>query len=276
MNANVDTRPNFVRLPFVSEKDSAKVWKRCNEMLADWKTKHDVATDPTKCTHHRQNMLDFVWESNVLEDTLPSHLNPNDPHYNDYICSDVALQHHLEAMEFAFRFPFETLTEHFVKKIHFLMMTGKVNEHGMSINAGEYRKMSVMAGDHRFPCHESVGESMENIVDRHNSEQSKPNHDPYRLASNLFFDVVSVHPFEDGNGRTSRILWAYSLAKDGLPFVPVLGSEHAKKSQKHLVKCITKDRCMFYGDRRHLTTLTLDSVNRAWKKWNAICEKRKD
>lgn len=119
-------------------------------------------------------------------------------------------------------------------------MCGLKNEQGLSVNAGLYRTHSVMAGNHVFPSFKCVPRNMARIVKEYN-EKFTTRHDCYELASWLHYNVVSLHPFEDGNGRISRLLWCYSLMRDGLPFPAVLTSGH-KKSQKHYVQCLQRDR----------------------------------
>ena len=158
------------------------------------------------------------------------------------------------------------LTEDLIKRAHGIMMKGLRNEQGLSINAGSYRSIPVFAGCHVFPSHKCIPNRMSDIVRSYN-EKAATVHDTYELASWLHFNVVSLHPFEDGNGRISRLLWCYSLMRDGLPFPAVLSSGH-KKSQKHLVMCLKRDRDRFnVTDNPHMTTLTVVSVDRTWQEY---------
>lgn len=43
---------------------------------------------------------------------------------------------------------------------------------------------------------------------------------PVRVASTLHFDLLTIHPFKDGNGRTARLLDNLHLIREG--FVPIL------------------------------------------------------
>ena len=43
---------------------------------------------------------------------------------------------------------------------------------------------------------------------------------PIRVASTLHFDLLTIHPFKDGNGRTARLLENLHLIREG--FVPIL------------------------------------------------------
>ena len=133
------------------------------------------------------------------------------------------------------------LTEELIKHTHgVIMMQGLETDDSTKVNAGVYRTMSVHAGDHLFPSHKCVPTNMARTVAEYESKVTD-DHDHFQLASWLFFQVVSLHPFEDGNGRLSRLLWCYSLMRDGLPFPAVLTSGH-RRSQKHLVRCLEHDR----------------------------------
>lgn len=41
-----------------------------------------------------------------------------------------------------------------------------------------------------------------------------------RVASTLHFDLLTIHPFKDGNGRTARLLENLHLIREG--FAPIL------------------------------------------------------
>ncbi|RZK22877.1 MAG: Fic family protein, partial [Flavobacterium sp.] len=51
------------------------------------------------------------------------------------------------------------------------------------------------------------------------------NYDPIELAAMLHYKFVRVHPFDDGNGRTARLLMNYILMRNGLPMVVIKSTE---------------------------------------------------
>lgn len=143
------------------------------------------------------------------------------------------------------------------------MMRGLKNEQGLEVNPGAYRKSPVCTAFHIYPSHDCIPAAMARIVKEYNEKFSQP-HDQYQLASWLHFNIVTLHPFLDGNGRISRLLWCYSLMRDGQPFPTVLTSGH-EESQNHLVLCLKRDGDFFVSNNPHLTTLTVVSVNQAWE-----------
>ena len=272
--------PNLVRLPFLSTENLTNVWRDCTKRLEDWREGR-LSLELEEQKKH-QMAIKLIWETNVLEDTIPSNIllekvasvleriynNEDDIDTGRKDSGIAQMINHLKAFMYLLSHKEEHLTEDLIKETHRIMMEGLSNE-GFPVNNGEYRQSSVCAGLHVFPPHKCVPLEIKRIVKEYNERISKPDHDPHVLAAWIHFEVVSLHPFEDGNGRTSRLLWCYSLMKDGLPFPPVLTSGH-KKSQKHLVNCLKKDRDLFYSNHSHMTTLTVVSVSQGWKDFLGI------
>lgn len=59
--------------------------------------------------------------------------------------------------------------------------------------------------------------AMASLCDRYNEARLQPGTDPYRLAAELQQEYVSIHPWQDYNGGTSRLLMNWSLENSGLP-----------------------------------------------------------
>jgi len=73
----------------------------------------------------------------------------------------------------------------------------------------------------------------------------------------LFYDVITLHPFENGNGRLCRLLFSFGIMKAGVPFPVPLTTGHTK-SRNHYMKAILLAR---RGDIRELNTMALMSVD---------------
>jgi Fic family protein len=61
---------------------------------------------------------------------------------------------------------------------------------------------------------------MSNFVDWLNSKSALDLH-PVKLAAIAHYKLVHIHPFTDGNGRTSRLLMNTILMKYGFPPVVI-------------------------------------------------------
>ena len=102
----------------------------------------------------------------------------------------------------------KSVTEAVIKKIH---------EHNMKdilskSRCGKYRKVPVVVMDSqtgkihfRAPAEKDVPKLMKNFVAWLNSDDLKDLH-PVVVAGIAHYEFVRIHPFTDGNGRTSRAL----------------------------------------------------------------------
>lgn len=106
------------------------------------------------------------------------------------------------------------ITERNIKCIHQLVLKEIDNE-----NAGKYRTESVVikGATHVPPDYLLVPELMEKLI--LNYEGWNQYH-PIVRASLLHGELVKIHPFIDGNGRTARLVMNLSLMNSG--YLPVI------------------------------------------------------
>lgn len=88
---------------------------------------------------------------------------------------------------------------------------------------GMFRKGNVTAGSSYFPNYDKVERLANELVA---FIQTKMNdnlsiEDQLNLSFDAHFTLVSIHPFYDGNGRTSRLLMNYIQAFYGIPLAIV-------------------------------------------------------
>jgi len=91
---------------------------------------------------------------------------------------------------------------------------------------GDYRLLNVFAGARRFPDSGKVPALMKTLVGEINEkiDTVKTFREKCELAFDVHYRFVSIHPFADGNGRTSRLLMNYILAMFDLPICYVFKS----------------------------------------------------
>ncbi len=96
-------------------------------------------------------------------------------------------------------------------------------------NAGTWRKENVIisGSDYVFPRPQEIEEQMLKLEEWIKAERDS--YHPVIFAALLHLKFVSIHPFIDGNGRTSRLIMNLALIQDGYQLAiipPVLRSEY--------------------------------------------------
>ncbi|WP_280267694.1 Fic family protein [Nocardia wallacei] len=73
------------------------------------------------------------------------------------------------------------------------------------------------AYEYRVNTPDAIRRELQSLSDWYNNARNQPGTDPYRLAAELQQRYVSIHPFNDYNGRSSRVLMNWALEREGLP-----------------------------------------------------------
>lgn len=117
----------------------------------------------------------------------------------------------------------EPLSEWNIKNIHALILREIDNA-----NAGKYRSENVVisGAKHIPPKHHEINELMQKLMMEYQNEW-KAFH-PVVRATLIHGEFVKIHPFIDGNGRTSRLLLNFELMKNGYPPIIIKKEERAR------------------------------------------------
>lgn len=100
------------------------------------------------------------------------------------------------------------LTEEFIKKVHAVVTNGTLDD---PIDEGEYKRRPNYVGDiHTCPVN-AVHKEMKYLVDWYNDNLGKL--DTILLAIRFKYRFLVIHPFINGNGRTSRTLFNFILKR---------------------------------------------------------------
>ena len=110
------------------------------------------------------------------------------------------------------------LSEKVVKDIHALILRGIDKE-----NAGTYRRVPVLISGARHvpPQPYLIEKLMEEYFEFY--ETHKNTLHPVILSAEMHERLVSIHPFIDGNGRTSRLVMNLLLIRNGCPIANIKG-----------------------------------------------------
>lgn len=90
------------------------------------------------------------------------------------------------------------------------------------IQPGEYKKepnsVKLQNGEmFHYASPEETPAKMADLMGWYRSTQEKKELHPLALAAKLHYDFVRIHPFDDSNGRTSRLLMNYVLMRHNYP-----------------------------------------------------------
>lgn len=153
----------------------------------------------------------------------------------------------------------EPLSEWQIKSIHQLILKNIDDAH-----AGVYRRTNVIiaGADHLPPDALHVESEMQAFIKWY--REKAPALHPIERAARVHADFVKIHPFTDGNGRTSRLLMNLELMKDGYPPV-VFPVERRLEYYEALDAAHTKQ------DYKPFLTLSAEVVEAGFKPyWHAL------
>ncbi len=135
------------------------------------------------------------------------------------------------------------LTEYILKQLHGLILRG-INKN----NAGKYRSVNVMisGSTHKPPEPFMLSKLMEDYFMFY--ELHKKTMHPVLLSAEMHERLVTIHPFIDGNGRTSRLIMNLILMQHGFPITNISGDKQNRLSYYNSLESVrvNNDKNKFY------------------------------
>ena len=176
--------------------------------------------------------IEYTYESNRIEGNTLT-LQETALVVNEGVTiSGKSMREHLEAINHAEAISYIKdiakqdieISERTIKEIHALILHGIDRE-----NAGRYLTVPVMisGSTHMPPQPYLIEKQMEDFILRFKQMEAEKVH-PVLIAAYLHDELVRIHPFIDGNGRTSRLLMNLYLLRHGYVIITLKGSNDAK------------------------------------------------
>ena len=119
-----------------------------------------------------------------------------------------------------------TLSENFIKDLHLTLKNGTSDSRKEWFVVGDYKKVPNEVGGMNTALPEEVPGRMKELLKEYNGKKEKTFEDI--LDFHVRFE--RIHPFQDGNGRTGRLILNYMLEKEGYP--PIALKHDAKQDYK--------------------------------------------
>lgn len=189
--------------------------------------------------HNKFNLISIVHHSTVIEGSTLSEVETSVLINDGLTPKGKPLEHslmvtdHFEALIYVIEQANKKtpVSVEMIKKIGALVLknTGSIYETilgKVDATKGEFRKGNVIAGNTYFPNYNKVERLMNDLV---KNVQTKMNsnlslEDKLNLSFDAHFNMVSIHPFYDGNGRASRLLMNYIQQYYDIPLA-IINSE---------------------------------------------------
>lgn len=176
--------------------------------------------------------IEYTYESNRIEGNTLT-LQETELVVNEGVTiAGKSMREHLEAINHAEAIDYikdfarsgTEISERTVKEIHALVLHGIDRD-----NAGRYRSVPVMisGSNHMPPQPYLIAPQMEAFMSKFAEMEAQTVH-PILIAAYLHDELVRIHPFIDGNGRTSRLLMNLYMLRHGYTLVNLKGSNEEK------------------------------------------------
>lgn len=159
----------------------------------------------------------------VIEDGITIGGKPLKDHYE--------AMGHSEAYSFLYELAKQTkITEDDIRKVHHLFYY-RIDEN----NAGKYREVNVLITGSTFkpPSVSQVPVLMKKFVAAIPAMKKK--YHPVEFSARIHKDIVTIHPFVDGNGRAARLLMNLVLLRAGYAITiipPVVRNDYLNTLKK--------------------------------------------
>jgi Fic family protein len=130
------------------------------------------------------------------------------------------------------------ITEGNIKNLHNLLLShrgedewhrGLYKQHSNSVEATLTDGTKQIIFETATPGAETE-DAMINLIDWYQKEQEV---DPLVRCAVFAYEFISIHPFQDGNGRLSRLLTILLLLKHGYKWIEFVSLEHEIESRKN-------------------------------------------
>jgi Fic family protein len=187
-------------------------------------------------------MISIVYNSTKIEGCSLSEDDTKLLLENDIAAKGKPLKDHLMVKDHFFAFNHlkelakqkKHVSINLIKEIAGLVMEntgGLVNTTAGSFDTskGDLRKAQVYVDKKYFPDYSKVETLLRKLVENVNNRLDKVSeNDVLKLSADIHYNLVNIHPFGDGNGRTSRLMMNYIQMYHNDPLIKIFTEDRAE------------------------------------------------
>ena len=156
--------------------------------------------------------------SRLSEDQTRLIFETNTLNIGDGISVDDVLEtvHHFRAIDECIDHAEDTLSEEFIKNLHYILKHDTKDSRLDWFAVGDYKKRANIVGGQETTKPKDVPAKMKHLLEKYNAKESVTIYDIIALHS----DFEHIHPFQDGNGRVGRLIaFKECLENNIVPFI---------------------------------------------------------
>lgn len=153
----------------------------------------------------------------------------------------------------------EELTEELIKKYHYDLKSGVFEDKANGYAVGEYKKRANIVSNIKVALPNEVESRMNALLKEYNLKKNHSLEDILKFHS----EYEKIHPFQDGNGRTGRIIMFKECLKNGVfPFViediekasyyKYLNESQLNNKYDNLINLCKKEQEKYFNDIKYL------------------------
>ena len=105
----------------------------------------------------------------------------------------------------------EPLTQELIKQFHYELKSGVFEDRANGYAIGDYKQRPNMIGMYQTVRPENVAQEMDSLMDWYNNQNIN-----ISVLAEFHARYESIHPFQDGNGRTGRLILFRECLKNGI------------------------------------------------------------
>ncbi len=215
-----------------------KIWQELNKLKQEY-LKLDLQN---VIDYEKFCMISIVWHSTKIEGCSLTETDTKILIENDITAAGKPLKDHLMIKDHYAAFEFivkqakqkRKITADFIKEIAALVMknTGSFTNTvlgSFDTSKGDLRLAQVYVDKKYFPDFKKVPLLLEQLCISVNEKiDFVQNEEILKLAADIHYNFVNIHPFGDGNGRTARLLMNYIQLYHSEPLIKIFTDDRAE------------------------------------------------